>query len=46
MSNFQYSINYDKDVKLAQTSPVKMARLVFRDSLLKTFRAGMRKDLS
>lgn len=44
MSNFQYSIDYDEKKTLDPLSPVKMARTVFRDTLLRAFRAGMRKN--
>jgi len=44
MSNFKYSIDYDEKIEISPLSPVKMARIVFRDTLLKAFRSGMRKD--
>jgi len=44
MSNFKYSIDYDEKKELNSLSPMKIARIVFRDTLLKSFRSGMRKD--
>jgi hypothetical protein len=46
MSNFKYSIDYDENKKLSPLSPIKMARIVFRDTLLKAFRHGMRKNIA
>ena len=45
MSNFKYSIDYDDNENKSSLSPIKMARIVFRDTLLKAFRAGMKKDI-
>jgi hypothetical protein len=44
MSNFKYSIEYDENKEISPLSPVKMARIAFRDTLLRAFRQGMRKN--
>lgn len=46
MSNFKYSIDYDEKKSIDPFSPLKMARIVFRDTLLKAFRSGMRKNIN
>ena len=45
MSNFKYSIDYDKNKEMNPLSSVKMARIAFRDTLLRAFRQGMRKNV-
>jgi hypothetical protein len=44
MSNFKYSIEYDEKKEINPLSSMKMARIAFRDTLLKSFRSGMRKN--
>ena len=44
MSNFKYSIDYDENKSIDPFSPMKLARIIFRDTLLKAFRSGMRKN--
>jgi len=44
MSNFKYSIDYDENKSVDPFAPIKLARIIFRDTLLKAFRFGMKKN--
>jgi hypothetical protein len=43
--NFKYTIGSDNAEELPKLSPIKMARIAFRDCLVKSFRSGMRRSI-